>query len=228
MATGDDATAAGFALVNPATADIRDGANQINLTRDYVAQTKTWATSQLSGKAGTSHTHAGTDITSGTIPAARLPNHSAALLTSGTLDSDRLGSTVKAQGPTSGSYSRSATGSNWYQVWMNDDLLFMRNTSSARYKMAIETLSGGSALDIIQNLRPVFFKAKADPEGPRHVGLIAEEVFEVLPEVVPLWDGEPEAVNYEFIVAPLIGAVQELAAQVAELRAEIQELKGGQ
>lgn len=43
MAVGDDATAAGFALV-PNTGDsgkVKLGAQEINRTRDYVAQTKT-------------------------------------------------------------------------------------------------------------------------------------------------------------------------------------------
>ena len=40
MAVGDDAAAAGFALVDGATDKVIDGDLEINRTRDYVAQTK--------------------------------------------------------------------------------------------------------------------------------------------------------------------------------------------
>jgi len=40
MAVGDDAVAAGFAILNGAVDKIIDGELEINRTRDYVAQTK--------------------------------------------------------------------------------------------------------------------------------------------------------------------------------------------
>ena len=39
MAIGDDAAAAGFPLVSPSTDLVKDGAREINRTRDEVAQT---------------------------------------------------------------------------------------------------------------------------------------------------------------------------------------------
>ena len=41
MATGDDALAAGYDLVDPATDLVRDGAEEINKTRDYAGANKT-------------------------------------------------------------------------------------------------------------------------------------------------------------------------------------------
>ena len=40
MALGDDALAAGFELVNPNTDLVKDGADEITQTRDYVGQVK--------------------------------------------------------------------------------------------------------------------------------------------------------------------------------------------
>lgn len=40
MAVGDDAVAAGFAILNGAVDKVIDGDLEINRTRDYVAQTK--------------------------------------------------------------------------------------------------------------------------------------------------------------------------------------------
>jgi hypothetical protein len=40
MAVGDDATAAGYALVSGTTGLVKDGDLEINRTRDYIAQVK--------------------------------------------------------------------------------------------------------------------------------------------------------------------------------------------
>jgi len=40
MALGDDALAAGYEVVNPNTDLVKDGADEITLTRDYVGQVK--------------------------------------------------------------------------------------------------------------------------------------------------------------------------------------------
>ena len=40
MAIGDDATGAGYSLVSPSSDLVKDGAREINRTRDYVAIVK--------------------------------------------------------------------------------------------------------------------------------------------------------------------------------------------
>lgn len=40
MAIGDDALAAGYELVNPNTDLVRDGAQELNITRDYTGRVK--------------------------------------------------------------------------------------------------------------------------------------------------------------------------------------------
>ena len=51
-----------------------------------------------------------------------------------------------------------------------------------------------------------------------HIGLIAEEVAEVMPEMVN-YDkyGRPDGVHYAMLVAPLIAEVKKLRDRVAEL-----------
>lgn len=84
--------------------------------------------------------------------------------------------------------------------------------SDRRHKTNIRGIDGG--LDLVEALRGVFYTRKSD--GKACVGVIAQEVQEVVPEVV----GEtPEGlyVDYGNLVAILIPAVQELAERVRKL-----------
>ena len=104
------------------------------------------------------------------------------------------------------------------------------SSSSRRYKKAIKSLKDG-AIDIIRQLRPVHYKARkgyGDPSAPdrEYMGMIAEEVADVLPEAVIYEDGKPEALAYDRITVPLVKAVQELADKVDKLTARVVELEG--
>jgi hypothetical protein len=83
-------------------------------------------------------------------------------------------------------------------------------SSSRRFKKDIVDL--GDAGFKLQQLRPVQFRyQQADASGPVQYGLIAEEVNEVLPElVVRNADGEIETVQYHVLPALLVAEVQRL------------------
>ena len=89
--------------------------------------------------------------------------------------------------------------------------LSFNSTSSLRYKQNVQPLS--NALDIIEKLQGVTFDWK--DTGKSDIGLIAEQVNEVVPEFV-LKDAEglPKAVDYGKLTAILIEAVKELSALV--------------
>jgi len=65
MPIGDDAAAAGFALVDGSTDLVKDGDTEINRTRDYVAQTKNLIPVGHSGYQTASGISAGTSDPSG-------------------------------------------------------------------------------------------------------------------------------------------------------------------
>ena len=75
-------------------------------------------------------------------------------------------------------------------------------------------------------LRPVQFKFNG--ETRTNMGFIAEEVDELGLEDVLLYDEEnqPEGVLYANMVSLLTKAIQEQQAQIEELKAEINLLKG--
>jgi hypothetical protein len=83
-------------------------------------------------------------------------------------------------------------------------------TSALEYKTDIRAMRSS---DKIYQLRPVNFKWKEDQR--KDVGLIAEEVIKVYPELVKT-DGEGNAmgVNYSKLTAVLIRTVQDLKARI--------------
>jgi hypothetical protein len=89
-----------------------------------------------------------------------------------------------------------------------------KSTSSARYKFNVCDITG--SLELVKQLRGVNFNWIKNNE--KDVGLIAEEVNTVIPEVVGKdSEGNPSSVDYSKLVAVLINAVKELTARVETL-----------
>jgi hypothetical protein len=93
--------------------------------------------------------------------------------------------------------------------------------STGRLKDDIEPLQ--NAAELVEQLRPVRYRWKSD--GQYDVGLIAEEVAQVLPEIVRYGkSGEVETLQYSRVAAVLVGAFQELELAHGE-RLESLEVK---
>jgi hypothetical protein len=90
-------------------------------------------------------------------------------------------------------------------------------SSSARYKDNIEDMGEYSSL--IMRLRPTTFNYKEHLPTSISVGLIAEEVDKLMPNLVVYKDGEPETVRYNDIPVMLLNEMQKLAKRVEELEA---------
>jgi hypothetical protein len=84
------------------------------------------------------------------------------------------------------------------------------NSSDARLKTKIHTLK--NALDTVAKLRGTSFEMY----GEKKIGVVAQEVLEVIPEVVRK-DGKYYSVAYGNIVAVLIEAIKELKLKVEAL-----------
>ena len=82
--------------------------------------------------------------------------------------------------------------------------------SDERLKDNIRTVD--NALNMVGDMRGVFY----DKDGEAGVGVIAQEMQKILPEVV--MDGEYLSVSYGNIVGVLIEAIKELKAEVEELK----------
>jgi flagella basal body P-ring formation protein FlgA len=97
--------------------------------------------------------------------------------------------------------------------------------SSRRWKTNIATLE--NSLDKVKQLRGVSYEWKKD--GRADIGLIAEEVGAVIPEVVKFEKNGQDAssVDYGHLVGLLIEAMKEQQKQIDALRARVESLSSG-
>jgi hypothetical protein len=109
-----------------------------------------------------------------------------------------------------------------YDVQVNNNGDLCRASSSKRYKKNIRRLE--SQPDKILNLKPVSFEWKTT--SGQDIGLIAEEVHEVIPELVGYdKEGRPDAVRYEMVSLYLLELVKGQVAAIRELKEENEELR---
>ena len=94
--------------------------------------------------------------------------------------------------------------------------------SDARIKTNVEEITG--AMDMVSDMRGVRYDRIDTPEGARRVGLIAQEVETVLPEVVRTDASGMKAVAYGDIVALLIQAIKEQQIEIDALKAMAQNM----
>lgn len=91
-------------------------------------------------------------------------------------------------------------------------------SSSRRYKDNIVDMSPTNVLA----LRPVNFTYKSDKGNKMQYGLIAEEVEEVMQDLVAYnQEGQPESVKYHELPVLLLKEIQKLKADVEELKARV-------
>ena len=104
-------------------------------------------------------------------------------------------------------------------------------SSDMRTKTNIRQLGGG-VLDKLEPIRGVAFEWAESPQvssgivGQSSIGVIAQEVEEVLPELVTTYaDQDYKAVDYSGLTVLLIEAIKELKAEVNELGSRIEALE---
>jgi hypothetical protein len=97
------------------------------------------------------------------------------------------------------------------------------DTSSLRYKDNVRDSAYGLSAVLAMQSRQFSYK----DSGREDVGFIAEEMANVVPEVVSKTsNGLPDGVSYDRLVSVLCKAIQELSAQVSSLQTRLDVLEG--
>lgn len=102
-------------------------------------------------------------------------------------------------------------------TWSGNDLQVegdVTSVSDIRTKENIETITDG--LHIVDSLRGVYYNKIGDAE--RKVGVIAQEVETVLPEVVKTNEDGMKSVDYGKMVGVLIEAIKDLKHEIDDLK----------
>ena len=112
-------------------------------------------------------------------------------------------------------------------VYSDADGTLTNSSSDATMKTDVVPL--GSGIATVTALNPVTFTWVDTSRlgAQREVGLLAQEVREVVPEVVGTNADGTLTVDYPKLVAPLIAAVKEQQAEITALRDRLARLEGG-
>lgn len=116
-------------------------------------------------------------------------------------------------------YSLGSSTLEWTAVYANNGTI---QSSDSTLKTNIKPLQYG--LEDVLKMNAVQYNWKDNPEGELKLGLLAQEVREITPEVV---SGEKEGelgMNYAELVPVLIKAIQELEGQVSTLSQQVETL----
>jgi hypothetical protein len=125
---------------------------------------------------------------------------------------------------TNGTYSLGSSSYRWTTIYATNGTI---NTSDARYKTNIETIE--DPLDKIMGINGVRYNWNSDeyPEmnfdDQTHLGVLAQEVEKVLPELVFTDENGYKSVSYEKLTPVLIEAVKEQQEEIEKYIDKINE-----
>ena len=132
------------------------------------------------------------------------------------------GGNVHAVGTFYANLPNSSGGETVY--WGTNTQRFVYHGSSRKYKKDITSVTAKEAQKILK-LNPVTFVYKDDEEEALQHGLIAEEVYELYPEMIGMKKGEIDSMHYEQLWAPLIKIVQMQDTRIKQLEESLKNAK---
>jgi hypothetical protein len=194
-------------LANSTISGISLGSNLNNLTAGSFITYSSGST--YNGSASIAVSVAATTINTGNTLVAR---NASGDFSAGTISVLNLTASQTVQANNFSGTNLSATNGNFSGIVTATSFVA---TSDVNLKENINTID--NSLHIIQSLRGVSFDWK-ETQKPS-IGVIAQELEEVLPELVET--GEIKTVNYNGIIGVLIEAVKELSEEVKELKKHI-------
>ncbi|MEM6526616.1 MAG: tail fiber domain-containing protein, partial [Bacteroidota bacterium] len=134
-----------------------------------------------------------------------------------------LSSTLRGILPgTTNTYDLGSSTTRWRTIYL---LNAPNNLSDQRSKSNIKRLDYG--LEKVMKLKPVSYRMKDQEDNKTHLGLIAQELREVIPEVVHEDTSEDKmlSVTYSELIPVTIKAIQEQQETIQSLEKELEEMK---
>ena len=97
-------------------------------------------------------------------------------------------------------------------------------TSDIRLKQDIEPLE---ATDKLMQMNPVSYAWKANPDGPRSMGFIAQEMQELMPDAVSTGDNDEAMMSMDYgrITPILVSALQDAHRKIEQLEQRIADME---
>lgn len=202
-------------------------------------QTTTW--DSISGKPPlyppSGHTHGGGDITSAVANATNAVNAQTAQTAGTATTAGQASNAARADetdGVTPEAFTRVVGGvvGTWHAMYMHSNGDIGRGSSGEQYKRNIRDALTDEPLAAL-NLRVRKFDRRAEgaddytpPVSVDELGLIAQEVAEVIPELVTYRDGVIDGVRHEIGWVTLIPVAQNHETRIAELERMVRQLGG--
>ena len=134
-----------------------------------------------------------------------------------TTGASQSGGARYADGPSTAAYNATVAGGGFFAVWMDSGLHFARNTSALRFKENVRDHAVDPAA--VLALRPVLYDrrdATTDDERDEY-GLVADEVAELVPELVVTFDGQVDGVRYDLLAVALLDVCRSLHERITAL-----------
>ena len=106
----------------------------------------------------------------------------------------------------------------------------LTDISDRRLKTDIHSLDQADLVDRLSRINTYSFKMKDDPEGRMEMGVMAQELEVIFPELVHTAPDEmgTKSVNYMGLIAPMIEATKALKAENDNLKADLAAIKADQ
>ena len=218
-ATGTSATALGFSATASGLYSVAIGHSSVASGTDAIAIGNGANTNNQSGSLAISDASGGVSNTSGNQFVSKFAN-GYIMYTNNT--SNGLALTASAHYPLTDGQMELGTSSNRFNhIYAQNGLL---QTSDVRFKKNIAEMNYGLAT--IMKLRPVTYNWKTGDQE-RKIGFIAQELKEVVPEVVHTGNDKDQTlgVNYAELTSVLVKAMQEQQQEIVQLKEEVKALK---
>ena len=104
-----------------------------------------------------------------------------------------------------------------WMSWLSNNNSSWTSSSDARLKTVLGPIEG--MCEKLKSVQPVFFEFKADQAKTRKVGLLAQEVQAICPEIVTTDPDGFLGMSYQDTTPLLLAAIKELTARVEALEA---------